>query len=76
MLREALRYRIPGSEVIWYDSIIDTGQLKWQNKPCEKKIGMNIFLRNYSTYSRKYLSVPTSNIRTRMCIHDSCIDLR
>ena len=36
MLREALRYRIPGSEVIWYDSIIDTGQLKWQNKLCEK----------------------------------------
>ena len=36
MLTEALHYRIPGSEVIWYDSIIDTGQLKWQNKLCEK----------------------------------------
>ena len=24
------------SEVIWYDSVINTGQLHWQDKLCEK----------------------------------------
>ncbi|XP_057311525.1 cytosolic endo-beta-N-acetylglucosaminidase-like isoform X2 [Hydractinia symbiolongicarpus] len=34
MLTESMHQAIKGSEVIWYDSVINTGQLKWQNKLC------------------------------------------
>ena len=42
-LREFVKYlteqqhqRDPTSEVIWYDSIIETGKLDWQNELNEK----------------------------------------
>jgi len=34
LLTLELHEAIPGSEVIWYDSVLYTGQLKWQNRLC------------------------------------------
>lgn len=31
-LTDQLHERVPGSLVLWYDSVIDSGQLKWQNE--------------------------------------------
>nr|XP_022316431.1 cytosolic endo-beta-N-acetylglucosaminidase-like isoform X2 [Crassostrea virginica] len=31
-LTSQLHQAIPGSEVIWYDSVLNTGELKWQNE--------------------------------------------
>jgi len=36
MLTVAMHEKIPHSQVIWYDSVISTGQLKWQNELNEK----------------------------------------
>lgn len=32
MLTDAMHSKIPHSQVIWYDSVISTGELKWQNE--------------------------------------------
>uniref|UniRef100_A0A3Q0S2Z3 Cytosolic endo-beta-N-acetylglucosaminidase n=1 Tax=Amphilophus citrinellus TaxID=61819 RepID=A0A3Q0S2Z3_AMPCI len=31
-LTDQMHERVPGSLVLWYDSVIDSGQLKWQNE--------------------------------------------
>lgn len=31
-LTSQIHQAIPGSEVIWYDSVLNTGQLKWQDE--------------------------------------------
>ncbi|XP_014211240.1 cytosolic endo-beta-N-acetylglucosaminidase [Copidosoma floridanum] len=31
-LTETIHMKVPGSEVIWYDSVINTGALSWQNE--------------------------------------------
>ncbi|KAG8446563.1 hypothetical protein GDO86_014134 [Hymenochirus boettgeri] len=35
-LKEKLHQRIPGGRVIWYDSVLNNGELKWQNELNEK----------------------------------------
>jgi endo-beta-N-acetylglucosaminidase D len=30
--KQVLAARVPGSEVHWYDSVIESGQLAWQNQ--------------------------------------------
>jgi mannosyl-glycoprotein endo-beta-N-acetylglucosaminidase len=32
MLTDAMHDKMPHSQVIWYDSVISTGELKWQNE--------------------------------------------
>ena len=41
-----IHQRIPGSKVIWYDSVTTTGQLKWQNTLNE----LNELVNNYCTH--------------------------
>lgn len=36
MLTDAMHDKIPHSQVIWYDSVISTGELKWQNELNDK----------------------------------------
>lgn len=31
-LTAQLHQRVPGGLVLWYDSVVSTGQLKWQNE--------------------------------------------
>lgn len=31
-LTTQLHQRVPGGLVLWYDSVINSGQLKWQNE--------------------------------------------
>lgn len=31
-LTEQMHERVPGSLILWYDSVIENGQLKWQNE--------------------------------------------
>lgn len=31
-LTDQMHERVPGSLVLWYDSVIENGQLKWQNE--------------------------------------------
>ncbi|XP_054464281.1 cytosolic endo-beta-N-acetylglucosaminidase isoform X2 [Anoplopoma fimbria] len=31
-LTDQMRERVPGSQVLWYDSVIESGQLTWQNE--------------------------------------------
>uniref|UniRef100_A0A667YW64 Cytosolic endo-beta-N-acetylglucosaminidase n=1 Tax=Myripristis murdjan TaxID=586833 RepID=A0A667YW64_9TELE len=31
-LTDQMHERVPGSQVLWYDSVLETGQLKWQNE--------------------------------------------
>uniref|UniRef100_A0A7N6B1N4 Cytosolic endo-beta-N-acetylglucosaminidase n=1 Tax=Anabas testudineus TaxID=64144 RepID=A0A7N6B1N4_ANATE len=31
-LTDQMHERVPGSQVLWYDSVIENGQLKWQNE--------------------------------------------
>uniref|UniRef100_T2M8M3 Cytosolic endo-beta-N-acetylglucosaminidase n=1 Tax=Hydra vulgaris TaxID=6087 RepID=T2M8M3_HYDVU len=60
ILTKHLHDRIPDSEVIWYDSVLSTGQLKWQNKLCsENKVFFDlcdgIFLNyNWSIYDLQH----------------------
>lgn len=35
-LTSQIHQAIPGSEVIWYDSVLNTGQLKWQDELNDK----------------------------------------
>ncbi len=36
VLVTGIHQRLPGSKVIWYDSVTTDGELKWQNKVNEK----------------------------------------
>lgn len=31
-LTDQMHERVPDSQVLWYDSVIESGQLKWQNE--------------------------------------------
>lgn len=31
-LTTQLHQQVPGGQVLWYDSVLDNGQLKWQNE--------------------------------------------
>lgn len=31
-LTAQLHQQVPGGQVLWYDSVLDNGQLKWQNE--------------------------------------------
>ena len=44
LLSTGLHDAIPGSKVIWYDSVTTTGELKWQNKLNEHNELVKIYI--------------------------------
>jgi endo-beta-N-acetylglucosaminidase D len=57
-LTDRLHAEVPGSQVIWYDSVLNTGELKWQNELNSKN--WYLFPRSKCGNKKFYLSTVNS----------------